>query len=178
MASIPGGQFAFFAANKPVNVVLTPDGHASPPPVPGDFNLELVTSPQGTAYGLPAGYQGVALLANQGHTLNLLQGDIGVSVIGNGPDTIIAGSGNDTIYGGHGPELIVGGSGRDLIFGGGGADTIYGGIGSETIYGGAGRDEIHGGAGPQLIDGGDGADTIYGGTGPETIYGGNGDDLI
>jgi hypothetical protein len=42
MASIPGGQFAFMAANNPVNVVLTPDGNSLPPPVLGSFNLELV----------------------------------------------------------------------------------------------------------------------------------------
>src|SRR5262245_47427408 len=55
MASIPGGQFTFFAANKPVNVVFTPDGQSLPPPVSGDFNLEVVTSPQGNSHPLPLG---------------------------------------------------------------------------------------------------------------------------
>ena len=67
MASIPGGQFTFSAANMPVNVVVTSNGQSMPPPIAGAFNLELVTSPVGTAYALPPGYQGVALLSDQGH---------------------------------------------------------------------------------------------------------------
>ena len=63
MASIPGGQFNFFAANMPVNVVVTPDGQSLPPPISGDFNLEVITSSQGNL-SLPPGYQGVALFAN------------------------------------------------------------------------------------------------------------------
>jgi len=43
MASVPGGQFTFFAANKPINAVFTPDGSSLPRPIHGDFNLEVVT---------------------------------------------------------------------------------------------------------------------------------------
>jgi Ca2+-binding RTX toxin-like protein len=144
MASIPGGQFSFSAAHGPINAVLTPDGTSLPPAVAGAFNLEVITSPQGTSYPLPHGYQGVALLSDGGHDLDMLHGSYAVTVTGTGPDTVMGGDGSDTIQGGTGPE---------------------------TISGGHGADQITGGTGAQLIYGGDGDDTIHGGTGPETIYG-------
>jgi Ca2+-binding RTX toxin-like protein len=116
MASIPGGQYKFFAAGRPVNVVTTTDGGHLPPPIPGEFNLELVTSLSGPS-GMPPGYQGVALESADGKTINLAPGDYGISIGGGGPHTIIAGTGNDTIFGGRGPDLIRGGSRHDLIFG-------------------------------------------------------------
>src|ERR1700761_4454828 len=151
MASIPGGQFSFFASNEPVNVVPTPDGSSLPPPVAGAFNLEVITSPHGTNYALPAGYQGVALLSNGGQELDLLHGNIGVTVTGTGADTVLGGDGNDTIQGGIGPETIIGGSGNNLITGGTGDDSIYGGSGNTTIYGSTGSDTIVGGSGNDTI---------------------------
>ena len=177
MASIPGGQYSFFAGGQAVNVVTTPDGTNLPPPVPGKFNLELITSLSGPS-GIPAGYKGVALESADGKTIDLAAGNDGVRVVGSGPHTIIAGTGNDTIYGGSGDNLIYGGSGRDLLYGGAGNDTIYGGTGPETIHGGSGNDVIYGGSGPSKIYGDAGNDTIYGGTGPETIHGGSGNDVI
>src|SRR5215813_10387443 len=177
MASIPGGQYTFFAAGRPVNVVTTTDGSHLPPPIPSEFNLELVTSLSGPS-GMPPGYQGVALESFDGRTIDLARGDFGISVGGGGPHTIIAGTGNDTIFGGRGPDLILGGSGHDLIFGGGGGDTILGGSGPDTISGGAGRDLIIGGNGPDLIFGRAGNDTILGGGGAQTIFGGAGHDVI
>src|SRR6516225_3461961 len=176
MASIPGGQYSFFAAGQAVNVVTTADGTNLPPPIGGEFNLEVVTSPQGTSYSLPLGYQGVALLSDQGHALNMLTGDYAVWANGHRPDTIQAGSGNDTIFGLTGHDLITGGSGPDVIYGGR-HDTIQGGTGRDTIYGGAGHDLITGGSGPDVIYGGR-HDTIQGGAGPDTIYGGAGHELI
>lgn len=111
MASIPGGQFSFSAAHGSVNVVQTPDGTSLPSPVAGAFNLELVTSPQGTNYTLPAGYQGVALLSNGGQELDLLNGNINVAVTGTLADTVLGGDGNDTIQGGTGNDPIQGGAG-------------------------------------------------------------------
>src|SRR5262249_9445348 len=177
MASIPGGQYTFFAAGRPVNAVTTTDGTHPPPPIPGEFNLELVTSLSGPS-GMQPGYQGVALESADGKTIDLARGDYGISVGGGGPHTIIAGTGNDTIFGGRGPDLILGGSGNDLIFGGKGGDTIPGGRRADTISGGAGRDLIIGGNGPDLIFGGAGNDTILGGSGAQTIFGGAGHDVI
>ena len=176
MASIPGGQYSFFAAGQAINVVTTADGTNLPPPIGGEFNLEVVTSPQGTSYSLPLGYQGVALLSDQGHALNMLTGDYAVWANGHGPDTIQAGSGNDTIFGLTGHDLITGGSGPDVIYGGR-HDTIQGGTGPDMIYGGAGHELITGGIGPDVIYGGR-HDTIQGGAGPDTIYGGAGHELI
>ncbi|MGC2203239.1 MAG: calcium-binding protein [Stellaceae bacterium] len=157
MASIPGGQFTFFATDNPMNVAVTGAGQSPPPAVPGDFNLNVITGSPGGSYSLPPGYQGVALLSNQGHMVTLAAGDYGVSVTGDGPDTIQAGSGNDTIYGGSSPDSIIGGSGHDLIFGGGGDDTIMGGSGPDTIFGGPGHNTIEAGSGPTTIYGGHGA---------------------
>jgi Ca2+-binding RTX toxin-like protein len=196
MASVPGGQYTFFAAGQPVNVVTTSDGTNLPPPILGDFNLELITSPTDPR-GMPHGYQGVALESADGRTLDLLRGDYGVRIVDGGPHTIIAGTGNDSIQGGSGPDTIFGGSGHDLISGGSGPDVIYAGTGGDTInagsgpttiYGGHGDphgfdhghsgDLITGGSGPDVMYGGSGNDTIQGGTGPDTIYAGGGRDLI
>ena len=87
MASIPGGQYTFFAGGHAVNVVTTPDGTNLPPPVPGKFNLELITSLSGPS-GIPAGYKGVALESADGKTIDLVSGNYGVRVVGGGPHTI------------------------------------------------------------------------------------------
>src|SRR5712692_2233119 len=108
MASIPGGQYTFFTAGQAVHVATTPDGNNLPPPVLGKFNLEFVTSLSGPT-GIPAGYQGVALMSPDGQTLNLASGNYGVRDTGNQAHTIIAGTGNDTIYGGAGDDVIYGG---------------------------------------------------------------------
>src|SRR6516162_10779410 len=145
MASIPGGQYSFFAAGQAVNVVTTADGTNLPPPIGGEFNLEVVTSPQGTSYSLPLGYHGVALLSDQAHALNMLTGDYAVWANGHAPDTIQAGSGNDTIFGLTGHDLITGGSGPDVIYGGSRGETNDGGAGHDLITGGSGPDVIYGG---------------------------------
>jgi Ca2+-binding RTX toxin-like protein len=177
MASIPGGQYTFFATGQAVNIVTTPNGSHLPPAIPGEFNLELVTSLSGPS-GLPAGCQGVALGSADGRTINLVTGDVALRVLGSGLHTITAGTGNDTIFGGRGPDQITGGSGHDLIFAGRGDDTIQGGTGPDTILGSTGQDLIIGGNGPDLIFGGKGNDTIQGGTGPDTILGGGGNDSV
>src|SRR5208282_1533340 len=146
MASIPGGQYAFFATGQAVNVVTAPYGLNVPPPIPGDFNLELITS-SGDPPGLPPGYQGVALESPDGRTIDLARGNYGVRVVDGGPHTIIAGTGNDSIQGGSGPDTIFGGSGHDLIVGGSGPDLIYAGTGGDTITAGSGPTTIYGGHG-------------------------------
>jgi Ca2+-binding RTX toxin-like protein len=173
MASIPGGQFVFSAAApQPVNVLTTSNGVSPPSPTPGAFNLEVITSPQGTNYPLPPGYQGVALLSDGGHDLDMLHGSYAVTVTAPGPDTVQGGDGNDTIQGGAGPETLAGGQGNDVITGGGpqfiqggaGNDTIHGGIGPDTINPGSGNSDITMGTGPGLLQdtGAGGHDTVFG----------------
>src|SRR5271165_2432277 len=146
MASIPGGQYTFFAAGQAVNVVTTSDGTNLPPPILGDFNLALITS-SGDPPGLPPGYQGVALESADGRTIDLVRGNYGVRIVDGGPHTIIAGTGNDSIQGGSGPDTIFGGSGHDVITGGSGPNVIYGGTGGDTITAGGGPTTIYGGHG-------------------------------
>src|SRR5437660_1735594 len=176
MASIPGGQYHFFASGQAVNVATTPDGTNLPPPVLGQFNLELVTSASDPP-GIPAGYQGVAVESAGGKTMELMAGNYGVRAFGSGAHTIIAGTGNDTIYGGSGDDVIYGGSGVDKLYGDAGNDTIYGGSGPENIRGVFGDDVIYGGSGPVELDGGIGDDTIYGGAGPDIVSGCTADDV-
>src|SRR6267142_204550 len=153
MASIPGGQYNVLAqGGQQVNVVTTSDGNNLPPPILGQFNLEVITGGS-IPPGIPAGYQGVAVLSDNGQTINMAYGDWALHVTGD--PTVIGGAGHDTIYGGDAPTLIIGGSGPETNIGGSGPDTIFGGSGSALIFGGDGRD------------------TIQGGTGPTTIYGGN-----
>jgi Ca2+-binding RTX toxin-like protein len=192
MASIPGGQYTFFAAGQAVNVVTTSDGTPLPPPILGDFNLALITSPSDPP-GMPPGYQGVALESADGRTIDLLRGNYGVKIADGGPHTIIAGTGNDSIQGGNGPDTIFGGSGHDLILGGNGPDVIYGGTGGDTITAGSGPTTIYGGHsdlrgsdafegrgqdGPRDFDRfqghGHAGNLITGGNGPDLITGSSG----
>ena len=194
MASIPGSHYDVFAGNQTVNFGVTPDPNNVPPPVSGNFNLEVVTNATGTGSFLTApGYQGLAILSTDGHTLTALHGNYAV-VDNGGSDSIFAGDGNfsiggaagDTITGGTGNNFIdahlgnqsvVGGSaGNETIFSGIG-DTIQGGAGNVTIGGMAG-DTITGGTGNALIDGHLGNQSITGGSaGNETIWGGAGDTI-
>lgn len=86
MTSVPGGQFQVSANGEKVNVITTPDGSHLPPPISGEFNLEVVTSPGG-ASELPTGYQGVALLSNGGNSIEMAAGDYAVRVTGDGLHT-------------------------------------------------------------------------------------------
>src|SRR5260370_29296050 len=175
MASIPGGQYNVLAqGGQQVNVVTTSDGNHLPPPVLGQFNLEVITGGS-IPPGIPAGYQGVAVLSDNGKIINMAYGDWALQVTGD--RTVIGGAGHDTIYGGDAPTLIIGGSGPDLIYGGSGPDTIMGGSGPDTIFGGTGDELIFGGSGSALLFGGDGRGTILGGRGADTIHGGGGGGL-
>jgi Ca2+-binding RTX toxin-like protein len=194
MASIPGSHYDVFAGSQTVNFGVTSDPNNVPAPVPGDFNLEVVTSASGTdSFTTAPGYQGLAILSADGHTLTPLHGDFGVVDAG-GSDSIVAGDGNlliggapgDTIIGGtgnqfldahRGNQLVVGGNaGNETIFSGIG-DTILGGAGNETIGGVAG-DTITGGTGNYFIDADLGNQSIVGGSGGNgTIWGGAGDTI-
>src|SRR5215472_14672572 len=122
MASIPGGQYnAFAQGGQQVNVVMSPDGQNLPPPIPGEFNLEVITDGI-VPPGIPPGYQGVAVLSDNGQTINMAYGGWALQITGD--PTVIGGAGSDTIYGGSGGDIITGGGGSDVIYGGNGKDTI------------------------------------------------------
>ena len=76
MASVPGGQYSFFANGQNVNVV-DPSQGGFPPPIPGAFNLAVMT-PETASTPVPSTYQGVALLLNDGKTLDMVSGSYGV----------------------------------------------------------------------------------------------------
>ncbi|HXO03714.1 MAG TPA: NF038122 family metalloprotease [Stellaceae bacterium] len=161
----------FLSQNITLNIVSTPDGSNLAAPVNGDFNLEVITSPSGTSYGLPSGYQGIALLSGTGagQSITLLAGSYGA--VGNsGGDLIAAGSGDDTI-GGVAGDTLSGGTGTQFLDGSAGSEFVTGGAaGSETIWGGAG-DTVNGGGSANETIGGARSDTITGGTGGEFIDG-------
>src|ERR1700676_1626955 len=87
------GRYAFYAPNQTVNLVATADGSNLPTPFAGQFNLELVTAPLGTSYGLAPGYQGIAILpGGTGLALQVLSGNMTIADNGSG-DAITLGAG-------------------------------------------------------------------------------------
>jgi hypothetical protein len=109
MASIPGSQYDVFAGGQTINFGVTTDPNNVPPPVGGDFNLEVVVNATGTgSYNTASGYQGLAILSTDGHTLTLLHGNYQVT------DDGTNGGGNDHIYLGDGAESIIGANGGGL----------------------------------------------------------------
>lgn len=194
MATIPGSQFSAFADPLPVNVVETTTGTGLPPTVPGAFNLEVYIGSVGNAPPLDPGYQGLAVLSPDGHTIDLISGAYAITDDG---DTITARGNNETISGGSAfVNLILDGN-QDVANGGGlagdyievngTADTVYGGTGPEdvevrgtadVINAGSGNDTINVYSNGNTINGGSGADTINGFGTNETINGGTGPDYI
>src|SRR5437762_3961773 len=146
MASIPGSHYNIFAGNQVVNFGVTTDPNNPPAPIPGDFNLEVVSNASGTgSFTTASGYQGLSVLSTDGLVLTAEHGNYGVVDAG-GNDSIFAGDGNvtiggavgDTITGGTGNYFIDATRGNQLIIGGsGGNGTIWGGAG-DTIIGGTG----------------------------------------
>jgi Ca2+-binding RTX toxin-like protein len=138
MALIPGTNYdVFVTTGQTINCGFTSDPNNPPPPVPGDFNLEVVVNATGTgSFSTAPGYQGLAILSTDMHTLTLLHGDYGV-VNNAGSDAIILGDGNESV-GGASSDTITGGTGIDqFIDGSKGRQSIVGGsAGNETIWGG------------------------------------------
>ena len=121
MASIPGSQFVATAPGQTVNVIETSDGSV-PPPIAGQFNLEVWTG-AGSPPGLAPGYQGLAILSAGGQQIELVTGVFAVQDVGSGNDTLIASGDNETIIGGSGNETMIANGAFDVIVGGG-QDTI------------------------------------------------------
>ena len=102
----------FFAPGQPVHLVTSTTGTNLPAPVAGQFNLELIINATGTgSYAIAPGYQGVAIVSSDSHTLTLLHGNYGVVDTG-GHQTIIAGDGSESVGGAIG-DTLLGGADRE-----------------------------------------------------------------
>src|SRR5205814_1865933 len=182
-SSPPSPQYVFFAPGQTMNVGATTDPNNPPPPVSGDFNLELVLNATGTgSYMTAPGYQGLAIRSTDGHTLTLLHGDYGVVDNGAG-NTIFLGDGSesiggavgDTIQGGSGPNQFLDGHlGHQSITGGtAGNETIWGAL-TDTVRGGSGGNETIGGVAGETIFGSSGANVFINATGGnQSVRGGS-----
>jgi hypothetical protein len=165
----PGSQDVFFAPGQPINVVTSTTGTNLPMPVSGQFNLELIINATGTGSSVTApGYQGVAIISTDSHTLTLLHGNYGVVDTG-GHQTIIAGDGSESI----------GGAAFDTILGGNGANQFLDGhAGNQSITGGSAGNETIWGAATDTVRGGSGGNETIGGVSGETIVGSSGANLF
>ena len=201
MVSIPGSHYDVFAPGQGVNIATTYNPPSIAPPVPGEFNLEVIINSTGTGnYTIAPGYQGLAIESVPGKvvppTLTLLHGDYGVVdsgsndliILGDGAESV-GGAVGDTLAGGTGlnqfldahlgNQSVTGGSGGTETIWGGTGDTIRGGSGgNETISGRPGDTIIGGSGGNEFIDGSSGSQSITGGSGgDESIWGGVGDTI-
>src|SRR5947207_15718973 len=110
MASIPGSHYEIFAPGQTVNFGLTYDPNSFAPPVPGEFNLEVIINSTGTGnYPTPPGYQGVFIESVPGKTIpptvTMLDGDYRL-VDSGGNDRIIVGDGIESVGGALGDTLV------------------------------------------------------------------------
>ncbi|MBV9825744.1 MAG: hypothetical protein JO001_08725 [Alphaproteobacteria bacterium] len=177
MAS-PGSQYIFYAPGQAVNLVPSANGNNLPQGNPADFNIVLVTNPNGTSYSIPygQGYQSAALLpGGTGQSVQLLAGNYGISDTGTNDAITLLSTGAQTINGAHG-DTLTGGAGNDLLNAISGQQLVIAGTGANTVYGGAG-DTINGTSGTVYIDGTAGSMQITGGVGQSTIFGGAGDTI-
>src|SRR3954465_1273718 len=107
MARIPGSPYdIFITTGQRINFGITTDPDNPPPPVFGDFNLEVVLFDYNPIYGTPTpqtpvGYSGVVMLRTDNHVLVASHGDYRVVNTG----------GNHSIFGGDGNVSILGGIG-------------------------------------------------------------------
>src|SRR5439155_26297558 len=119
MASIPGSHYEIFAPGQTVNFGLTYDANSFAPPVPGEFNLEVIINATGTGnYPTPPGYQGVLIESVPGKTI---------------PPTV-------TML--HGEHLLIDAAGHDRIFLGDGSESVQGTAG-DTLAGRTGLSQVH-----------------------------------
>src|SRR5438045_1458730 len=157
MASIPGSHYEIFAPGQTVNFGLTYDANSFAPPVPGEFNLEVIINATGTGnYPTPPGYQGVLIESVAGKTIpptvTMLHGNYGLIDAG-GNDRIFLGDGSESVQGASG-DTLAGGTGlnqfldahlgnQSVTGGSGGTAPILAGGGNFTMFGGA-HDTVQG----------------------------------
>jgi hypothetical protein len=165
MPNIPGTNYnVFVTTGQTINFGVTADPNNPPPPVPGDFNLEVIVNATGTgSFNTAGGYQGLAILSSDGHTLTLLHGDYGVVDKTSGINRLFLGDGNESVGGAAGDSITGGSGNHQFVDGSLGNQSITGGdLGGETIWGGTG-DTVNGGfTFPGTTIGGVPGDTIYG----------------
>src|SRR5437868_1621592 len=182
-ASCQGRNTSSSRLGQPINVATTTDPNNPPPPVSGDFNLELVLNATGTgSYMTAPGYQGLAIRSADGHTLTMLHGDYGVVdngagnliLLGDGSESI-GGAIGDTIQGGSGPNQFLDGHlGHQSITGGtAGNETIWGAA-TDTVRGGSGGNETIAGVPGETTFGSSGANVFINATGGnQSVRGGS-----
>lgn len=193
MASIAGSQFDA-TAGTPVNVVITSDGSSLPPPVPGDFNLEVWTG--GNPPTSPAsGYQGL-LYDLDGLYANMISGAFALTDTGSGSHYIVASDNSQTVVGASGDIIETLGTGdsvtgnSSVIIGEGSNSTFNLATGNNFFFGfGGNNDTVTGGPGNNYAffagtgntyTGGSGNDTVMASVGStgDSITAGSGNDLI
>ena len=168
-----------FIASEPVSLGETTDGNSPPPAVPGDFNIELVTSPNPadypteTPYTTPSGYQGVALLLNGGSALDLLHGDYGVTDTSGGGDALVfgyAGTVDLSQIQGFASVLLSSNSANTAILPASLLSTAPGGD-LALVGGNAGNTVASAGTAGETL-------SYLAGTGSDAFYGGGENDLV
>jgi hypothetical protein len=85
-----GTPYTFFTTTgQPLNLATTSDPANPPPVVPGSYNLEELMNASGSGTPAPApGYDGLAIMSNDTHTLFVAAGDYGL-VDSTGADSIM-----------------------------------------------------------------------------------------
>jgi hypothetical protein len=142
MAFIPGTTYDIFVVTgQAIFIGETSDPNNPRPPIPGDFNLEVILDGSGTGnFTVAAGYQALAVMATPGAAVfTALHGGYGVVDTGAGGNKIILGDGNESVRGAP-HDTLQGGSGNNqFIDGSAGQQLIFlGGAGNESIFGGPG----------------------------------------
>jgi hypothetical protein len=147
--SIPGSQFEVASVLPTTNVVETSSIHPAAT-TPGTFNLEVWTG-LGSAPNNPAsGYQGLAVLSDGGHELQVIKGSIGIIDTSAGGNTITLPN-NDTV-GVSASDDSVQRSRGDLVGVVGNGDTVSGLTGRETLGVDGNNNTVDLGAGAAVDD--------------------------
>jgi hypothetical protein len=202
MALVLGSTYDIFVTSaKAIFIGVTTDPNNPPPPVLGEFNLEVILyGNHSLFFTMAPGYQGLAVMETPGGaTFSALQGDFGivdagvndriragagnVSILGAPGDTLQGGAGGRQFLDAHlGNQLVVGGnSGNETIWGGPG-DVVLGDAGANVTIAGIsdtiiGFFDLRARIGTEFIDGSRGNESIVGGRGDATIWGGPGDTI-